>query len=140
MAPHITRNEGARLSHTIPTSFPQLTTTDIKIVNYLQEQGLWRHNVTNRSAREFLNSGQAAYDSTLAVQNSRLVHIVKWMQRYGDTPPEAAEHGAEREMSHGAEHGAEREAKMRNMQVRGAERERNAAEARKQGKRNMPPP
>ena len=43
-------------------------------------------------------------------------------------------------MGRGAEHGAEREGPTRNMQVRGAERERNAAELKKQGKRNIAPP
>ena len=130
---HITRNL-VPLAHTIPTSFPQLTAADIEIVNYLQDQGLWGHNVSNRSAREVVNL------SSLAAQSSRLVHIVKWMQRYGDTPPETAEHGAEREMSRGAEHGAEHEGEMGNMQVRGAEHERNAAEVKTQGKRNIAPP
>ena len=76
---HITRNEGPPLAHTIPTSLA-LTSADIEIVNYLQDQGLWRHNVTNQSARQALN------DSTLTAKNHRLAHVVKWMKRYGDTP------------------------------------------------------
>ena len=129
---HITRNL-APLAHVVHTVL-ELTSADIEIVNYLQDQGLWRHNVTNRDAREVLRL------STLTVQNSRLVHVVKWMQRYGDTPPEAAEHGAERENSKGAKHAAEQGAKQGNMQVRGAEHERNTDPHAEQGKRNIAPP
>ena len=58
----------------------ELTSADIEIVNYLQDQDLWRHNVTTRNARDALNH------STLVAKGSRLAHIVKWMKRYGDTP------------------------------------------------------
>ena len=67
---HITRNVGARLSHTIPTSFPQLTAADITIVNYLQEQGLWRHNVTNSNARKALNDSTFSAKTTVSLMSS----------------------------------------------------------------------
>ena len=52
---HITRNDGPPLAHIIP-SFSELTSADIAIVHYLQGQGLWRHNVTVKSARQALNN------------------------------------------------------------------------------------
>ena len=78
---HITRHAGPPLAHTIP-SLSELTSADIAIVHYLQEQGLWRHNVTIRSARAALNN------SPHAAKQVRLAHIVKWMKRHGDNPPE----------------------------------------------------
>ena len=77
---HITRNEGPLLAHTIPTVL-ELTSADIAIVHYLQDQGLWRHNVTTRNAREALSH------STHTAPNIRLNHVVKWMQRYGENSP-----------------------------------------------------
>ena len=77
---HITRNEGPPLAHTIPTVL-ELTSADIAIVHYLQDQGLWRHNVTTRNAREALSH------STHTAPNIRLNHVVKWMQRYGENSP-----------------------------------------------------
>ena len=50
---HITRNEVGALRHSIPTV--NLTSGDIEILHYLEEQGLWRHNITFRSARDALN-------------------------------------------------------------------------------------
>ena len=77
---HITRNLEP-LAHVVPTVL-ELTSADIEIVNYLQEQGLWGHNVTGRNARQALN------DSPLAAKQVRLAHVVKWMKRYGDPLPE----------------------------------------------------
>ena len=119
-SPHITRHLGPPLAHTIPDSLA-LTSDDITVVRYLQAQGLWGHDINNRDAREVLRL------STFTVQNSRLAHVVKWMKRYGDTPPEVAEHEAEHEVEHGAEHRAEREVEGRNMLVS----ERNTSRTRK---------
>ena len=121
------------LSHTIPTSFPQLTVADIEIVNYLQDQGLWGHNVSNRSAREVINL------SHLAAKNHRLAHIVKWMQKYGDHP-EGGERAGEHTLSSRGERGGERGAQKGNAQVSEGEREGNAAEVKNQGKGNTAPP
>ena len=79
---HITRNDGPPLVHVVPTSLA-LTSADIEIVNYLQDQGLWRHNVTGKNARQALN------DSTHTAKQLRLAHVVKWMKRYGDDSPES---------------------------------------------------
>ena len=88
---HITRNDGPPLAHVIP-SVLQLSSADIEIVDYLQDHGLWGHNVTNRSAREVL------HHSTLTAKGTRLVHVVKWMQRNGDTAPaEGGKRGGKRE-------------------------------------------
>ena len=85
----ITRNL-VPLAHTIPDSLA-LTSEDIAIVRYLQDvAGLWGHNVTNPNAREALN------DSTLTAKTNRLAHVVKWMKRYGDTPPDVGESRGER--------------------------------------------
>ena len=74
---NITRNEGPPLTHTIPT-FSDLPAADTAIVNYLQDQGLWCHNITVRAARQALNR------STFTAKNQRLFHIVKWVKQYGD--------------------------------------------------------
>ena len=52
--------------HVIPTTSEQLTRANFKIVNYLQEQGLWRHNINVREARAVLKH------STLTVSNQVL--------------------------------------------------------------------
>ena len=104
---HITRNEGPPLAHTIP-SFSELTSADFAIVHYLQEQGLWRHNITIRSARAALNR------STLMAKTQRLNNIVKWMKRYGDTPPPPQRQGnAEGNAKRAAEGNAKGNAKRK---------------------------
>ena len=127
----ITRNL-VPLAHT--TSLPQLTATDIEIVNYLQDQGLWGHNVSNRDAREALN------DSPLSAKNNRLAHVVKWMKRYGGDHSEAGERAGEHALSSQGERGGERDAEKGNAQVSEGEREGNAAEVEKLGKGNLLPP
>ena len=82
---HITRDEGPPLAHTIP-SFSELTSADFAIVHYLQEQGLWRHNITIRSARAALNR------SMLMAKTQRLNNIVKWVKQYSDTHSESGDH------------------------------------------------
>ena len=99
---HITRHEGPPLHHTIPT-FSELTSADMGIVNYLQKQGLTRHNITNQSAREALNH------STLAAKGTRLTHIVRWVKKYGNDPPDGGKREKNRE--------GKREAEKGNMQV-----------------------
>ena len=97
--------------------------------------GLWRHNVTIRSAREFIN-----YDSTLTVSTNHLGRIVKWMKRYGDAPPDAEVHGEVHEKTPGEVRGEVREAETRYMQVSGAVRQRYTTEKTKQGERYISPP
>ena len=131
---HITRNEGPPLAHTIPTSFPQLTATDIAIVNYLQEQGLWRHNVNNPNAREALN------DSPLSAKNNRLAHVVKWMKRYGDCPSKPGESGGESKKPPEGESGGESGTEKGKALVGEGESQRKATEKEKLGKGNLSPP
>ena len=102
---------------------------------YLQNVGLWRHNVTIRSAREFLN-----YDSTLTVSTNHLGRIVKWMKRYGDTPPDAEVHGEVHETTPEEVHEEVHEAETRYTQVSEAVRERYTAKTKKQGERYIYPP
>ena len=130
---HITRNEGQPLTHVVPTVL-ELTSADIEIVNYLQDQGLWRHNITYRNAREVINH------STLAASNNRLIHVAKWMKRYGDTPSEAGEHGGERGKSPRGERAGERETEKGNAQVSEGEHQGNATEIENQGKGSIAPP
>ena len=125
---HITRNEGPPLAHTIPIS--GLTSADITIVHYLQEQGLWHHNVTNLSAREALNH------FTLVAKGSRLAHIVRWMKRYGNAPPDAGTRAGTRENSSTGTRGVEKG----NAQVNEGYAEGHAAKNKKQGKGNIDPP
>ena len=131
---HITRDNGLPLAHTIPTSLA-LTSDDIEIVQYLQERGLWRHNVTTRSAREILN------DSTLTAQGRRLAHVVKWMKQYGDSAPSesgthAGTHGKPHEGTHEGTHGTEKG----NAQVSEGTRQGHGIEKEKQGKGHKAPP
>ena len=49
----IIRNEGPPLTHIIPPV--NFTSDDIAILRYLETQGLWRHNITVRTARDILN-------------------------------------------------------------------------------------
>ncbi len=130
---HITRKEGPPLAHVVPTVL-ELTSADMEVVNYLQDQGLWGHNVTNRNARDVINL------SSLTAKNHRLAHIVKWMRRYGDSHPEAGERGGEHTLSSRGERGGERNDEKGNAQVSEGEREGNAAETKKKGKGNTNPP
>ena len=139
---HITPNKGERLARVVPTQ-AQLTSADIEVVNYLQDvAGLWGHNVSVRSAREFLNSDQAAADSdsTLTVSTNRLGHIVKWMKRYGDTPPNTEVRGEVHEKPPGEVHGEVRGTEKGYAQVRGGEREGYTSETRVRGERYTTPP
>ena len=78
---HITRTQGPPLTHTIPHTV-ELTTADMRIVDYLQNVGIWGSNVSNPVAREALDN------SDLAASSSRLRHVIKWMKRHGDEPKE----------------------------------------------------
>ncbi len=131
---HITRDNGLPLAHTIPTSLA-LTSDDIEIVNYLQDQGLWRHNVTVKSARQALNN------STHTAKQVRLAHVVKWMKRYGDTPPEK-QGNAEGNANRTAEGNAEGNAEQKRVTPRsGAGNARETPpETIKLGKGNKAPP
>ena len=126
---HITRNL-APLAHVVSTVL-ELTSADIAIVNYLQDQGLWRHNVTVKSARLALN------DSTHMAKQVRLAHVVKWMKRYGDTEGNA-EGNAKTNKQGNAEGNAESE------RVTPRSEEGNVKvtppESVKQGKGNQAPP
>ena len=123
---HITRHEGPPLHHTIPT-FSELTSADMGIVNYLQKQGLTRHNITNQSAREALNH------STLAAKGTRLTHIVRWVKKYGNDPPDGGKRGGKREKNREGKREGKREAEKGNA--------RQKRETRgKQGKGNISPP
>ena len=125
---NITRNEGPPLSHTIPT-FSDLPAADTAIVNYLQDQGLWCHNITVRAARQALNR------STLTAKNQRLFHIVKWVKQYGDPQGHL-----KLEETTGGERGGEHDSKKGNTQVRSGEHERNTEKIGEQGKGNIDPP
>ena len=127
---HKTQPCGPPLAHVVPT-FSQLTSADIEIVNYLQDHGLWRHNVNNPNARKALN------DSTLTANNNRLAHVVKWMKRYGDTPPHGAESRAESKKPLRAESGTESEAEKGKTLVSEGESQRKATEKTKLGKGNI---
>ena len=131
---HITRDNGLPLAHTIPTSLA-LTSDDIEIVNYLQDQGLWRHNINNRDAREVLRL------STLTAKGTRLVHVVKWMKRYGDTAPaEGGKRGGKRETGPEGKREGKREPEKGNTQVSEGKRQGNIVRAETQGKGNIAPP
>ena len=99
----ITRNEGPPLTHTVPT-VSKLSIADTEIVNYLEEQGLARHNVTNRNARQVLSH------SDLTVKGTRLAYIVKWVKQYGNTQSHleleetTGNRGGKREKSHEGNH------------------------------------
>ena len=125
---NITRNEGPPLTHTIPT-FSDLPAADTAIVNYLQDQGLWCHNITVRAARQALNR------STFTAKNQRLFHIVKWVKQYGDPQGHL-----KLEETTGGERGGEHDSKKGNTQVRSGEHEGNAEGKGKQGKGNIDPP
>ena len=129
---HITRHEGPPLHHTIPTSFLELTSADIAIVDYLQKQGLTRHNITNQSAREALNH------STLAAKGTRLTHIVRWVKKYGNDPPDGGKRGGKREKNREGKREGKREAEKGNMQVSEGKHE-GKREKGKQGKGNISP-
>ena len=130
---NITRNEGPPLTHTIPT-FSDLPAADTAIVNYLQDQGLWCHNITVRAARQALNR------STFTAKNQRLFHIVKWVKQYGDPQGHltleettGGERGGERGLSSRRERGGEHDTKKGNTQVRSGEHERNTEGNRETG-------
>ena len=81
---HITRHEGPPLRHSTP-SF-HLSSEDIEIVRYLQDQGLERHNISVRSGRDALNQ------SPLTAKTQRLMHIVKWVRQHSDDHSESGVH------------------------------------------------
>ena len=82
---HITRHEGPPLNHIIPTV--NLTSDDIEILRHLEQQGLGRHNITVRTARDALNQ------SPLTAKTQRLMHIVKWVRQHSDDHSESGVHG-----------------------------------------------
>ena len=130
----ITRNEGPPLTHTVP-SVSQLSISDTEIVDYLEEQGLARHNVTIRSARQVLNH------SPLTAKATRLVHIVKWIKQYGDTQSHlkleetTGNRGGNRKKSHEGNH----EAEKGTAQVRDGNHQGTATKKGNQGKGTIPP-
>ena len=132
----ITRNEGPPLTHTVPT-VSELSIGDTEIVNYLQDQGLWCHNITVRAARQALNR------STFTAKNQRLFHIVKWVRQYGDPQGHLKLEettGGKHGLSSRRERGGEDDSKKGNTQVRSGEHEGNAEGKGKQGKGNIDPP
>ena len=135
----ITRNAGPPLTHTVP-SVSELSIGDTEIVDYLEEQGLARHNITVRGARNVINH------SNLTMNNQQLVHIVKWIKQYGDIQGHlelgetTAEHEAEHVFHSQTEHRAEHDTEKRNTQVRDPEHERNTEKIEEQGKWNISPP
>ena len=130
---HITRNEGPPLAHTIPTVL-ELTSADIAIVHYLQEQGLWRHNITIRSARAALNR------STLMAKTQRLNNIVKWVKQYSDTHLESGDHTAAHTLSSRGDRGGDHNTEKGNTQVSEGDREGIAENEGNQGKGIISPP
>ena len=130
---HITRNEGPPLAHTIP-SFSELTSADFAIVHYLQEQGLWRHNITIRSARAALNR------STLMAKTQRLNNIVKWVKQYGDTRSESGDHTGAHTLSSRGDRGGDHNTEKGNTQVSEGDREGIAENEGDQGKGIISPP
>ena len=129
---HITRNEGPPLAHTIP-SFSELTSADFAIVHYLQEQGLWRHNITIRSARAALNR------STLMAKTQRLNNIVKWVKQYSDTHSESGDHPGAHTLSSRGDRGGDHNTEKGNTQVSEGDREGIAENEGDQGKGTIPP-
>ena len=130
---HITRDEGPPLAHTIP-SFSELTSADFAIVHYLQEQGLWRHNITIRSARAALNR------STLMAKTQRLNNIVKWVKQYSDTHSESGDHPGAHTLSSRGDRGGDHNTEKGNTQVSEGDREGIAENEGDQGKGTIPPP
>ena len=133
---HITRTQGPPLTHTIPHTV-ELTTADMRIVDYLQNVGIWGSNVSNPVAREALDN------SDLAASSSRLGHVVKWMKRYGDKgpkPTQTTDSGGKASgmtQSGQAERQAERQPETRKAQVTAAERQRKGSGKKTQGKRKV---
>ena len=128
----IVRNEGPPLNHIIPTV--NLTSGDIEIMHYLEGQGLWRHNITVRDARDALN------DSIHTAKQVRLAHIVRWVKRYGNDPPEKegnAEGNAKTQKEGNAEGNVRRE-KVTPRSEEGNVRV-TPSEPVNQGKGNIPP-
>ena len=130
---HITRHEGPPLAHTIP-SFSELTSADIAIVHYLQERGLWRHNVTTRSARAALNR------STLMAKTQRLNNIVKWVKQYSDTHLESGYHPGAHTLSSRGDRGGDHNTEKGNTQVSEGDHEGIAETKGDQGKGIISPP
>ena len=128
----ITRHIGSPLHHSIPTV--NLTSADIEILNYLQDQGLWRHNITIRSARDILNK------SSFAAKATRLAHIVRWVKKYGNDPSEGGNHEGNRQNAHEGNREGNREAEKGTAQVSEGNREGTAEKEKKQGKGIIPPP
>ena len=129
---HITRHEGPPLRHIIPTF--NLTPADIEIVSYLEKQGLWRYNISVRDAREALN------DSALAAKGIRLQHIVKWVKRYGNDPPEVGIHAGIHTLSDLGIHAGIHETEKGYTQVSEGIQEGYMTEDKKQGKGHIAPP
>ena len=128
----IIRNEGPPLNHMIPVA--NLTSGDIEILHYLQDRGFWRDNVTVKSARLALNN------SPHTAKQARLAHVVKWMKRYGDTPPEK-EGNAEGNAKRLAEGNAEGNVTPKKVTPRSEEGNARVtpSETINQGKGNIPP-
>ena len=135
----ITRNEGPPLTHTVPI-FSELSIADTEIVTYLEEQGLARHNVTIRSARQVLSH------STLTAKATRLAHIVKWIKQYGDTQGHlkleetTGNRGGNRKKNYEGNHEGNHEAEKGTAQVRDGNRQGTATKKRNQDKGIIDPP
>ena len=133
---HLERHQGPPLRHTIPHTV-ELTKADMRIVDYLQNVGIWGSNVSNPVAREALDN------SDLAASSSRLGHVVKWMKRYGDKgpkPTQTTDSGGKASgmtQSGQAERQAERQPETRKAQVTAAERQRKGSGKKTQGKRKV---
>ena len=63
-------------------------------MHYLEEQGLGRHNITVRERPPDILNG-----SDYAAKGTRLNHIVRWVKRYGDDPPETGTHAGTHTLS-----------------------------------------
>ena len=135
----ITRHEGPPLHHTVPT-FSELSISDTEIVNYLEEQGLARHNITNRNARQVLSH------STFTAKGTRLVHIVKWIKQYGDIQGHleldetTGKRGGKRENDSEGKREGKRDPEKGNTQVSEGKQQGNIIRKGKQDKGNILPP
>ena len=133
---HLERHQGPPLRHSIPLR-AALSHDDIELVRYVQDNGLWRDNVTIRAFLEDVHAGG------FECGTDRGAGIVKWMKRYGDKVPKTthSEEQAEEHTQSGlAVQNEEHAAASRFAQVRGRFTRRYANEKENQGTRFFPAP
>ena len=129
----IVRHEGPPLNTHHSHRQPHLA-ADIEILHYLEEQGLWRHNITVRTARDILNG------SDHTAKGTRLNHIVRWVKRYGNDPQNPGERAGTHTLSEVGTQGGTHEDEKGNAQVSEGTHEGHNSEEKKSGKGHIPPP